>query len=185
MTYENADGYKIRNQEGLHFLTFTIEGWIDVFTRQRYRDIVLENMTVCREKKGLLNGAYVIMSNHIHVIWRSRNGDLSGLIRDFKSFTTKCIMAAIEKDTESRREWLQYMFQFYANGTHANKDFKMWLNNNHPEEIYSEDFLRSKLNYIHQNPVRAGWVAEPEHYLYSSASNYATGKGLIEIDFLI
>lgn len=76
------------------------------------------------------------------------------------------------------------MFQFYAKRTNANEYFKVWTNNNHPEEIHSREFMLTKLNYIHQNPVRARLVNEPEHYLYSSASNYVNGKGLIEIDFL-
>ncbi len=77
------------------------------------------------------------------------------------------------------------MFEFFGKRTNANDVFKFWTSNNHPEAIYSQDFLLSKLNYIHQNPVRAGIVAEPEHYIYSSATNYLTGKGVIEIDFLL
>lgn len=184
MTYKDADGYKIRDQGALHFLTFTIEGRTDIFTRRRYRDIVLENMRYCREHKGLINGAYVIMPNHIHTIWRSARNDLSGLIRDFKAYTARKIITSIDTEPESRREWLQYMMQFYANGTSRNEKYKLWTNDNHPEVIFSEDFLKIKLNYIHENPVRAGWVAEAWHYLYSSASNYATGKGLVEVDFL-
>lgn len=76
------------------------------------------------------------------------------------------------------------MFRFYANCTNANDKFKVWTGDNHPEEIHSEPFLRTKLGYTHENPVRAGLVKEPSHYLYSSASNYETGKGLIDIDFL-
>lgn len=76
------------------------------------------------------------------------------------------------------------MFQFYANRTAANDKYKVWTGNNHPEEIYSEDFMRTKLNYIHQNPVRAGLVAEPSHYLYSSAANYKGRNGIMEVDFL-
>jgi len=76
------------------------------------------------------------------------------------------------------------MFKFYANRTAANDIFKVWTGNNHPEELHSESFMRCKLNYIHENPVRAGLVTEPSHYLYSSASNYEGKKGLIDIDLL-
>ncbi len=184
MSYEFAEGYKIRDQASTHFLTFTIEGWIDIFSRQMYRDIILNSLQYCREKKGLRLGAYVIMSNHVHVIMTATNANLSDVIRDFKTFTSKAITAKIEKEAESRKDWLLYMFQFYANRKAANDRFKVWTNNNHPEAIFTDDFMRTKLNYIHQNPVRAGLVAEPNHYLYSSASNYETGKGLIEIDYL-
>jgi REP element-mobilizing transposase RayT len=125
------------------------------------------------------------MTNHIHLIARSENGDLSGWIRDFKSFTTKNIIDAIQNENESRKEWLLYMFKFFANKTNRNELYKLWTGNNHPEEIRTEAFLQKKLNYIHQNPVRAGWVLNETDYLYSSASNYANGTGLIEIDQLL
>lgn len=76
------------------------------------------------------------------------------------------------------------MLKFFANKTAANEYYKVWTNNNHPEEIYSEAFMMSKLNYIHNNPFRAGIVADAEHYLYCSAANYAGQKGIIEIDYL-
>lgn len=184
MSYEFADGYKIRDQSATHFLTFTVMGWIDIFSRQRYRDIILDSFQFCRQRKGLLIGGYVIMSNHIHTIWTARNHNLSDIIRDFKTYTSKAITNSIEAEPESRREWLLYMFGFFANRTNANKYFKVWTGNNHPEETHSESFLKSKLNYIHQNPVRAGLVAEAGQYLYSSAADYEGKKGITVIDLL-
>lgn len=184
MSYENTDGYKIRDQFGLYFMTFTVVGWIDLFSRKLYRDIFLKNMAHCRKHKGLRVGAYVMMTNHVHVIWRSETGKLSDTLRDFKSFCTKEFITAIQNESESRRDWLLHMFEFYANRTSQNKDFKIWISGNHPEEIFSEDFLKTKLNYIHENPVRAGIVEMPEDYLHSSASNYINGKGIFEIDYM-
>lgn len=184
MSYEFADGYKIRDQSALHFMTFTVVGWIDLFSRQLYRDVLLKNMSYCRQHKGLKLGAYVIMSNHVHVIWQSETGKLSDTLRDFKSFCTKEFISLIENENESRKDWLLHMFRFHANRTNQNKEFKIWTNDNHPEEILSIDFLMSKLNYLHENPVRGGIVSRAEDYLYSSASNYANGKGIMEIDFL-
>ncbi|HEX4877164.1 MAG TPA: transposase [Chitinophagaceae bacterium] len=184
MSYDFAEGFKIRNQSGTHFLTFTVMGWIDIFSRQRYRQIILDSFQFCRQNKGLLIGGYVIMTNHIHTIWTASQNNLSDVIRDFKTFTSKAITASVEAEPESRRKWLLHMFRFYANNTNANESYKVWTGNNHPEEIFSHDFLQSKLNYIHENPVRAGFVNEPQHYVYSSASNYISGKGLMEIDFL-
>lgn len=184
MSYEYSEGYKIRDQGAPHFLTFTVVGWIDIFSRQRYRDIMLKNFAYCRQNKGLLIGAYVIMSNHIHLIAQSKQDCLSATIRDLKSFSTKEIISTIESERESRKEWLNYMFAYHAKRTNQNKDFKLWQSGNHPEVITGHDFMMTKLDYIHQNPVRADIVAEAEQYLYSSASNYSTGKGLIEIDYL-
>ncbi len=184
MSYEYADGYKIRNLGGLHFVTFTVEGWIDLFSRCICRDIFLENLQYCRTHKGLKVSAYVIMSNHIHLIIQSTVDKLSDTIRDLKSSSIKKFIATIHAEPESRRDWLLYMFEFHTNRTNKNKDFKIWTNDNHPEAIYSNEFLLTKLNYIHENPVRAGLVIKPEEYVYSSASNYAYGKGVTEIDFL-
>ncbi len=185
MSYDFADGYKIRDQAAVYFMTFTVVGWIDLFSRQIYRDIFLKNVQYCRQHKELKVGAYVIMSNHVHVIWQSACGRLSDTLRDFKSFCTKEFIETIENGNESRKDWLLHMFRFYANRTNQNKDYKIWTGDNHPEEISSQEFLMTKLNYIHDNPVRAGWVSKPEDYLYSSSSNYIDRKGLIEIDYLI
>ena len=121
MSYEFADGYKIRDQHGLYFLTFTIVGWIDLFSRQIYRDIFIKNMKHCQQNKQLSIGAYVIMTNHVHLIWQSKSGKLSDTLRDFKSFCTKEFIQAIEKENESRKDWLLHMFRFYANRTNQNQ----------------------------------------------------------------
>ena len=148
ISYEFADGYKIRDQSATHFLTFSIMGWIDIFSRQRYRDIILDSFQFCRKNKGLLIGGYVIMSNHIHTIWTAPNSNLSDIVRDFKTFTSKAISSSIEAEPESRQEWLLYMFKFFANRTNANDNYKVWTGNNHPEEIYSDAFLKTKLKFF-------------------------------------
>ena len=184
MSYEFVAGYKIRNQSAMHFLTFTIEGWIDLLSRRIYKDAVIDCMNFCRRNKNLLVHAYVIMSNHIHVIWTAKDNNLSDIIRDFKTYTSKSLIKLIHETPESRREWLLYMFKFYANRSLANKEYKIWTNNNHPIEIASEDFFYQKLAYIHNNPVRAGIVSLDEDYIYSSATNYSNIKSLCEIDFI-
>jgi REP element-mobilizing transposase RayT len=83
------DGYKIRDQALPHFITVTVVDWIDVFTRKTYRDCVIECLDFCIKNKGMILYGYVIMSNHIHMIIQSSDGNLSDLIRDFKKFTAK------------------------------------------------------------------------------------------------
>jgi len=182
MSYEYADGYKIRNQSAPHFLTFTIVGWIDVFSRDCYRKLIIESLRFCQENKGLKISGYVIMSNHIHVIWTTRTYALSDMVRDFKSFTSKAIISTIQSENESRRDWLLHLFRFHGKRNNGNKEFKVWTGDNHPEEIQTESFYRQKLDYIHLNPVRAGLITEPEKYVYSSAQNYTGKKGLLKID---
>jgi REP element-mobilizing transposase RayT len=176
------EGYKIREQSKAHYVTFTIVDWIDVFTRKRYKDIVLESFAYCQNNKGMVLLGYVIMSNHIHAIIQSENEDLSGLIRDFKKHTAKQIIASIKNEPESRREWMLNHFTKAAAQHSRNKNYQFWKYGNHPEEIYSEKFLWSKLDYIHLNPVRAGLVKKASEYLYSSASNYVKGDGLLFIN---
>ncbi len=175
------EGYKIRNQTKPHFLTFTVVDWVDVFTRQRYKDLLIENLNYCIVNKGMVVFGYVLMSNHMHIIIQSKNGQLSDLIRDFKKHTSKRIIASINQEPESRREWILERFTVAAKNHSRNKKYQFWKYGNHPEEIYSEKFMWSKLDYIHLNPLRAGLVEKASDYLYSSATNYVRGEGKVKI----
>jgi REP element-mobilizing transposase RayT len=125
---------------------------------------------------------YVIMSNHIHLIIQSEDGKLSDLIRDFKKFTAKYILDKIQAVPESRKEWMLERFKLAAEKHTRNKNYQFWQYGNHAEEIYSNKFMWSKLDYIHLNPVRAGLVEKASHYIYSSASNYINDSGLLKIE---
>ncbi|NJM80930.1 MAG: transposase [Flavobacterium sp.] len=176
------EGYVIRDQEKAHFITATVVDWIDVFTRQNYRDSVVECLNYCIKNKGMVVYAYVIMSNHIHMVVQSNEGKLSDLLRDFKKFTATTILEKIQTEPESRREWMLERFK-KATETHTrNKNYQFWQYGNHAEEVYSEKFLWSKLDYIHMNPVRSGLVKNVEDYIYSSASNYINNQGLVEVE---
>jgi REP element-mobilizing transposase RayT len=176
------DGYKIRDQALPHFITATVVDWIDVFTRKSYRDCVIECLDFCITNKGMVLYGYVIMSNHIHMIVQSNDGKLSDLIRDFKKFTAKTILEKIQIEPESRREWMLERFKLATESHSRNKNYQFWQYGNHPEEIYSNKFMWSKLDYIHLNPVRAAIVEKASQYSYSSASNYVLDKGLLPIE---
>ena len=90
------EGYVIRDQTLPHYITATVVDWIDIFTRQTYRDSVIESLDYCIKNKGMILYGYVIMSNHIHLIIQSEDGKLSDLIRDFKKFTAKNILDKIQ-----------------------------------------------------------------------------------------
>ena len=130
---------------------------------------------------------WCIMSNHVHLIVSSKQNDLSGLLRDFKKFTSKEIIKAIENNKgESRREWMLRIFGQQGGKNSRNKVYQFWRQDNQPMELYSGAFTFQKMNYIHQNPVETGIVEKPEHYLYSSAKDYFLQKkcGLLEVDFI-
>jgi REP element-mobilizing transposase RayT len=100
-------GYKIRNKEEIHFITFAVVEWVDVFTRKQYRDIVIESLRHCQKEKGLILYAWCIMSNHVHLMAAAKDNNLSDILRDFKKFTSKQIITAIQNnEKESRREWM-------------------------------------------------------------------------------
>lgn len=179
------DGYVIRNQHSTHFLTFTICGWIDLFTRKAYKDILLSSFDYCRKHKGLQLHGYVIMSNHVHLLASTKEPFLlSDFIRDCKAFTHREMRKFLESEQESRRHWMIHQFKYYGGRNSNNETYQIWIQDNHPEEILSPEMFYTKLNYIHENPVRAGYVTEAKHYTYSSASNYSSGAGIIEVDFL-
>ena len=179
-----SNGRKIRNQDGIYFLTFQIINWIDLFTRQRYRDVFLDSLRYCQKQKNLEVHAYVVMSNHIHCILSSHDFNLSKTIGELKSFTSKSIIESIKEGPESRREWILGQFRYFAKKHKRNSEYQMWTHDNYPVELESNKFMDQKLNYIHENPVRAGIVLKPEDYLYSSARNYADLKGLIDVVYL-
>jgi putative transposase len=97
-------GYKIRNQEAIHFITFAVTEWVDVFTRKDYRDIVLDSLRFCQAEKGLLLHCWCIMSNHLHLIISAKNKDLSDVLRDFKKYTSKQIITAIQNNQHESRK---------------------------------------------------------------------------------
>lgn len=176
------EGYVIRDQNLPHFLTLTIVDWVDVFSKKNYRNCVIECFAYCIKNKGMILYSYVIMSNHIHMIIQSNEGKLSDLIRDFKKFTAKTILEKIQSEPESRREWMLERFKLATESHSRNTNFQFWQLGSHAEEIYTDKFMWSKIDYIHFNPVRAGIVLNPQDYLYSSASNYIDSKGIIEVE---
>jgi putative transposase len=180
-------GYKIRNQQAVHFITFAVVEWVDVFTRKDYRDIVLDSIRFCQREKGLLLHSWCIMSNHVHMIVSTKEGNLSDVLRDFKKFTSKQLIKAIEDNKqESRREWMLDIFSKEGEKISRNSNNQFWRQDNQPMELYSPAFIFQKTNYIHNNAVEAGIVEKPEDYLYSSAKDYVQTKkcGLLDVVFL-
>lgn len=167
---------------GLYFLTMTVVDWVDVFTRPVYKHIIVDALKFCQQQKGLQLYAWCLMSNHLHMIATAEEGkSLSDILRDFKQFTSRKIVATIQEEPESRRKWLLHRFEFNAKLNPKVRHYKVWQDGNEAEELISNSFINQKLDYIHKNPVRAEWVNEPEHYRYSSASNYADMGGLLQL----
>ena len=169
----------------MYFITITVVDWIDIFNRPKYKHILIDSLSYCQKQKGLKIYAWVLMSNHLLAIVSAEEGQAVGdIMRDFKKFSSKRILAELENDLqESRRHWMLDRFRFAAANDKKIARYRFWQEGYHPEVIHSVDFYEQKLNYIHQNPVKQETVAQPEEYLYSSAVDYAGGKGLLKITF--
>ena len=168
--------YKFHNPEGVYFVSFAVQAWVDVFTRNEYKNILIENLDYCQKHKGLEIFAWCIMTNHIHLIIRSEEGYLlPDILRDYKKFTSKAIIKAISENySESRKEWLLEQFK-------TSEGYRFWRTNNKPIELWSNAVINQKLNYIHQNLVEEGLVFRAADYVYSSACDYAGEKGLLNV----
>jgi REP-associated tyrosine transposase len=179
-------GYKIRNKEGIYFITFAVVEWIDVFTRREYQSIIINSLKFCQKEKGLIIYAWCLMSNHIHLIISAKHNNLSDILRDFKKYTSKeLITGIINNIKESRKEWMINIFLKEGNDNSRNKHYQLWRQENHPKELITEKFIKEKLDYLHNNPIASGLVEKAEDYLLSSAKNYYLNEtGLIKVEIL-
>jgi REP element-mobilizing transposase RayT len=185
---EGPKRWHISDQYAAYFMTFTAVGWVDIFTRKQCAQIILDSFTYCQENKGLILYAYVIMSSHLHLIAAAQDGSagLSAIVRDFKTFTSKKLIAWMKDNPkESRRYWLDVVFKYHAKYNSRNNGYQVWQQYNKPMKCVTPKFTLQKLNYIHRNPVSSGIVDRPEDYKYSSARNY-TGRtdGLIPVKII-
>jgi REP element-mobilizing transposase RayT len=177
--------YKFYNKEGLYFISFATVYWVDVFVRDQYFRVVVNSMSYCRENKGMEIYSWCIMPSHVHLIFRAKNDNPSDVLRDFKTHTSKKLQGEIKENVqESRRDWLLWMFKRAGKKNSNVEHGQFWQQNNKPIELWSPEVIDQKVNYIHQNPVEAGFVNEPEYWKYSSAIDFSGGKGIIEIDLI-
>jgi putative transposase len=182
-----ATRYRFGDNEKPHFITYSVVNWIDVFSREAYTQILVDSLRYCILEKGLHLHAWVIMSNHVHLIASATEGiQMAGIMRDHKKFTSQMITSAIEQNPqESRKDWLLWMFKRAATRNTNNQTYQFWQQDNHPIELSTNEMLMQRLDYLHNNPVKAGYVWQPQDYKYSSAIDYYTEeKGLLPVESL-
>jgi len=177
--------YKFHNKEGLYFVSFATVNWVDVFIRDIYFSIALESLDYCRKNKGLEVYCWCIMPSHMHLIISAKDKNPEIVLGRFKEFTSKKIVQEIENNPqESRKEWLLGMFEQAGNKSSNVKSRQFWQHHNKPIELWSPGVIDQKVFYIHENPVKAGFVTETHYWKYSSAIDYSGGKGLLDIEFI-
>lgn len=179
--------YRFTDTQGIYFTTSTVVGWADVFSRDIYREILLDSIRFCQRNQGLQVHAWVLMTNHLHMIYSCKGPqDPALVLKNIKSFTAiKLIDAIVNNPKESRKEYLLHLFEAEGKKSSSNYRFKFWEHENHPVLLDNDVIFKQKLNYLHWNPVTAGFVTEPWHWKYSSAIDYmAKEKGLLDLIML-
>ena len=159
-----------------HFLTCTVVGWLPVFTRPETVQILFDSWKFLQDQERLTLLGYVVLENHIHFI--ASADDLAKEVGDFKSYTARRI---IDYLSERRVRTLLAGLEYHKARHKGDRIFQLWQEGSHPKVIETEEVLRQKLEYIHQNPVKRGYVSDPTHWRYSSARNYARMEALVSV----
>ena len=152
-----------------HFFTATNLEWKDLLSNNKYKDIVIESLRFLAKNKRVIVYGFVIMNNHIHIIWQMQAGKKrTDVQRDFLKYTAQ----QIKKDMMINHPDVLKSFRVNA----KDRKYQFWERNPLSVEIWSEKVLLQKLKYIHENPVRAGICQLACDYKYSSALFYKFGK---------
>jgi REP element-mobilizing transposase RayT len=151
-------------------------GRLPAFSRPEAAQVVLDSWRYLQEQGRMALYGYVVMENHLHLV--ASAPDLAKEIGDFKSYAARKVIDLLRAHHEqSTLDILGKLRPAYK----ADREYQFWDEGSHPQMISSPAMMREKLDYIHGNPVRRGYVDDPTHWRYSSARNYAGQKGLIPV----
>ncbi|WP_310687310.1 REP-associated tyrosine transposase [Aliifodinibius sp. S!AR15-10] len=168
--------YKIYDDVYPYFITSSIMQGYPLFSRPPVARIILNSLSFLQERRQVTLFGYVIMENHLHVV--ALGEVLSKKIRLFKSYTARESINWLRANghTNILRFSRQNKQEYNTRST-----YQIWQEGFHPKQIIGDDMMIQKLEYIHQNPVRRGYVDNPEDWRYSSARNYLESEALIPI----
>jgi len=169
--------YKIYREEHPHFITSSVVGNVPVFGIPEAAQIVLEGLRFLCNKRAVRLYAYVIMEDHLHAILQG--DDLAVKIGRFKSYSARKTIDLLQERRSTRR--LRH-FQIFKHQPKSDRMHQLWQEGFHPKEMVGDAMMRQKIEYIHNNPVKRGYVDEPHHWRYSSARNYRGMEALIPVD---
>jgi putative transposase len=147
----------------------------------------LESLRFCQTEKGLEIYAWCIMPSHVHLIIGTTGKPMQDILRDFKSLLQEVLKMKSKitqgkvDETELAFQWLIWMMERAGMKNGNNNAWQLWQQHNQPIELNTNEMLDKRLDYLHLNPVISGFVYEPEHWKYSSASDYSGSKGLLDV----
>ncbi len=168
--------YRFSKEQRPHFMTNTIVAWLPVFAYPDYVNIVLDSWRFLQRERDIVILSWVMLENHLH--WIATGPDLSKRVGEFKSFTAKQIIHKMEAN--GAKTLLQEL-EYYKLRHKVDQTHQVWQEGSHPKVIETDDVMWQKIEYCHNNPLRRGYVDQPEHWRYSSARNYLGQPGLIEV----
>ncbi len=169
--------YKIYEPTHPHFVTCTILHWLPIFTRKESVQIVIDCLKFLQKKDDLKLYAYVVLENHLHMLVQSN--DLQKSMQSFKQYTAKQILDMLKRENVTT---ILDQLAFYKKAHHKEKTYQVWEEGYQPKLMQSDAMMISKIEYIHQNPIKRGYVDEAIHWRYSSARGYEDMDGLIEVE---
>jgi putative transposase len=171
--------YKVNNINRAYSITISVVEQIELFRYDRFRSLIIEALKFCIERNKFKIYGWCLMSNSLHLIGQSK--DLSGAIRDLKTYTSKAILKLILEEDFPEKELALKHFKKAGAKNRKGIEYKVWGDGFYPVELYSPGFAYQKLFEIHGYPLQAGLVFEKSDYLYSSARNYSNMDGLIDV----
>jgi putative transposase len=163
--------YKVYENEAMYFVTSSIIEWVPIFTSKVYFDILVNSLNFCTQNKDLKIFSWVVLDNHFHLVCQAP--ELSKTLQSLKRHTAKEILAQLELDN---KDWILNLFAFYKKRHKIESHHQIWQEGFHPKMVISDDMLTQKIEYMHYNPVKRGYVERAEDWLHSSAGYYSTGK---------
>ena len=150
------------------FFTATNLEWKNLLQPEKYKKIIVDSFQFLKQHKRVNIYGFVIMDNHLHLIWQMLNGvKRENVERDFLKFTAQ----QIKKDLHENHPLVLEQFRVNA----KDREYQFWERKPLSIILRNDKIFKQKLEYIHNNPVKAGLCIEPEEYKYSSAKFYTTG----------
>ena len=150
------------------FFTATIHKWNNLLKDDESKDIIVDCLKFLVSENRVEVSAFVIMSNHVHIIWQPlQHYTLTQIQTSFTTHTSKRIMKKLSESKPGLLEEIKV--------NKYDRKHQVWKRESLSVELFTEKIFMQKLNYIHQNPVAAGLVTNPEEYKYSSAKFYELG----------
>jgi|ERR1035437_366712 REP element-mobilizing transposase RayT len=158
----------------LQFFTATIHEWQHLLADNNHKDIIIDSLKFLVTDKRIELNAFVIMSNHIHLIWQPLFGHSPSSIQaSFMKYTAQQLKRSLIKNNKNA------LADFKVNK--YDREYQLWKREPLSIELISQDLFNQKLEYIHYNPVSAGLCEKPEDYYYSSAKFYYDGTNSFEM----